>query len=77
MKYPNDMRDYREGQSPLTRKTYMERKLHGNDKTVQMQELEKYMSELSRDLIEMIEDSSVEEKQMLQKKLTALATKIV
>ena len=75
--YPIELRDYREGQSPLTRKTYMERKMHGGDKTAQMQELEKYMQELSHDLIEMVEGSSPEEKQMLQKKLNTLATKIV
>lgn len=75
--YPVEIRDYREGQSPLTRKTYMERKMHGGDKGAQMQELEKYMAELSHDLTEMIEGSSAEEKQMLQKKLSALATKIV
>jgi hypothetical protein len=41
--YPIELRDYREGQSPLTRKTYMERKMHGGDKVAQMHELEKYM----------------------------------
>lgn len=75
--YPIELRDYREGQSPLTRKTYMERKMHGGDKMAQMQELEKYMHELSQDMTEMIEGASPEEKQMLQKKLSALATKIV
>ena len=75
--YPIEIRDYKEGQSPLTRKTYMERKMHGGDKAAQMQELEKYMQELTRDLTEMVEGSSPEEKQMLQKKLSVLATKIV
>ena len=75
--YPIELRDYKEGQSPLTRKTYMERKMHGGDKEVQMQELEKYMQELTRDLLEMVEGASPEEKQMLQKKLSILATKIV
>ena len=75
--YPIELRDYREGQSPLTRKTYMERKMHGGDKGAQMQELEKYMQELTHDLTEMVEGSSPEEKQMLQKKLSVLATKIV
>ena len=75
--YPIELRDYKEGQSPLTRKTYMERKMHGGDKAAQMQELEKYMQELSRDLTEMVEGSSPEEKQMLAKKLSVLAGKIV
>jgi hypothetical protein len=75
--YPVDMRDYREGRSPMTRKMYMEHKELHHGKEVQIQELEKYMQELSHDLTEMIEDSSIEEKQMLQRKLTALAAKIV
>lgn len=75
--YPIEIRDYREGQSPLTRKTYMERKMHGGDKAAQMQELEKYMQELGRDLTEMVEGSSSEEKQMLKQKIQTLATKIV
>lgn len=75
--YPIEIRDYREGRSPMTRKTYMERKMHGGDKAAQMQELEKYMHELTNDMTEMIEGASPEEKQMLQKKISALATKIV
>jgi hypothetical protein len=42
-----------------------------------MKELENYVKELSEDLMEMIEGASVEEKQLLQKKLATLATKIV
>ena len=42
-----------------------------------MHELEKYMQELTGDLMEMIEGASADEKQMLQKKLSMLATKIV
>lgn len=75
--YPIELRDYREGRSPMSRKNYMERKMHGGGKEAQMQELEKYMQELGNDLAEMIQGSSPEEKQMLQKKLSALATKIV
>ena len=71
------MRDYNEGRSPMTRKSYMERKMHGGDKNSQMRELDKYMQELSQDLSEMIEGSSPEEKQMLQQKLSTLASKVV
>ena len=74
---PMETRDYREGRSPMTRKTYMERKMHGGAKEAQMQELEKYMHELTDDITEMIDGASAEEKQMLQKKISALATKIV
>ena len=64
--YPIELRDYREGRSPMTRKNYMERKMHGGTKEAQMQELEKYMHELSSDITEMIEGASAEEKQMLK-----------
>jgi Lhr-like helicase len=47
------------------RKAYIEHKMHGGDKHVQMQELEQYIQELSQDIIEMIEGASTEEKQML------------
>ena len=70
------MRDRREGNSPLSRKTYMEAKEMYHDKPTKMKELEKYIHELGKDLTEMIEGASAEEKQMLNQKLTALASKI-
>lgn len=69
------MRDLKEGRSGERRKMYMEGK-GIKDKTHQMRELENYMQELSTDLTEMIADASPEEKQMLQQKITTLATKI-
>ena len=75
--YPIEIRDYREGRSPMTRKTYMERKMHGGAKEAQMHELEKYMQELSSDITEMIEGASAEEKQIMKTKISALAAKIV
>lgn len=75
--YPIEIRDYREGRSPMTRKTYMERKMHGGGKEVQVQELEKYMHELTNDIMEMLDGASMEEKQVLKNKISALATKIV
>lgn len=74
---PVEMRDYREGRSPMTRKMYMEHKELHKDKAVKMQELERYMHELTDDIMEMIEDASPEEKQILHKKLSALSDKIV
>ena len=71
-----DMRDRREGRSPSSRKTYMESKEMHHDKSTQLKELEKYMQELTQDIVEMIEDSSPEEKQYLEKRISALATKI-
>lgn len=41
-----------------------------------MKELENYMQELTSDITEMIRDSSPEEKQLMQKKIAALAEKV-
>lgn len=70
------MRDYREGRSPLSRKSYMESKELHQDKTKQMSELEKYMRELSEDITEMIMDATPEEKTILKQKMTTLMNKI-
>lgn len=69
-------RDKREGRSPMSRKTYMEAKEMHHPKTTQMKELEKYLQELSADVVEMIQDASPEEKAFLEKKISALATRI-
>lgn len=73
--YPS-MRDKREGRSYMSRKTYMESKEMHQPKTTQMKELEKYLQELSTDIMEMIADASPEEKSFLEKKISALAAKI-
>lgn len=70
------MRDKREGRSPMSRRTYMEAKEMHQPKTTQMKELEKYLQELSSDIVEMIQDASPEEKSFLEKKISALAAKI-
>lgn len=69
-------RDEGEGRSYISRRMYMEAKHMNKDKALQMKELEKYMQELSQDITEMIVDASSEEKQYLEKKITALASKI-
>lgn len=74
--FPMDLRDSKEGKSPISRRMYMESKELHKDKEVKIRELDKYMKELSEDLVEMIQDASIEEKQLLEKKITALATKI-
>jgi hypothetical protein len=61
-----EMRDSREGRSGMTRKGYMEAKEMHHNKEVKMKELEKYVKELSHDVVEMIEDASPEERQMLK-----------
>lgn len=65
-----------EGRSHVSRKMYMEAKEMKKDKTTQLRELEKYMQELTSDIVEMIQDASPEEKQYLEKKISALASKI-
>ena len=69
-------RDEREGRSYNSRRMYMEAKDMKKDKATQLRELEKYMQELSQDIVEMINDASPEEKQYLEKKITALASKV-
>lgn len=76
---PMDMRymkDAREGTSPMYRKMYMESKELNHDNAKTMQELEKYIHELSNDVMEMISSATPEEKQVLRQKITTLATKI-
>lgn len=65
------------GVSHIQRHAYMEAKQKHNGKAKQLQELERYMKDLTSDLMEMIEDSSPEEKQYLGNRLSTLATKII
>ena len=74
--YVMPMRDMREGRSPMSRRTYMETKEMKMDKAASMKELEKYMQELTHDIVEMIEEASPEEKQYLEKCIAALANKV-
>lgn len=73
MVYP---RDFREGRSGSSRRMYMESKEMHEGKEKQMMELEKYMHELSGDVMEMINDATPEEKQTLSQKLMTLAEKV-
>ena len=70
------VRDYKEGRSPLTRKTYMELKENDPDPSHQAKELEKYIMELGEDITEMIEDSTPEDRATIKQKLVMLANKI-
>lgn len=74
--YEDDNEDEYEGHSHKNRRMYMEAKEMHKDKAIQLKELEKYMQELTADIVDMIQDSSPEEKQYLEKKISALATKI-
>lgn len=71
-----DEPDEYNGNSYKNRRMYMEAKEMHKDKAVQLRELEKYMQELSTDIVDMIQDASSEEKAYLEKKISALATKV-
>ena len=73
---PAYVRDYREGRSPASRKSYMESKEMHKDKATQMEELEHYLNELSTDMAEMIQNATPEEKMLLQQKISNLANSI-
>ncbi len=64
------------GKSPHSRQAYLEARSLNKDKATQLRELEKYMSELSQDIVDMIADASQEEKQYLEKKIAALVSKL-
>ena len=64
------------GNSYKNRRMYMEAKEMHKDKATQLRELEKYMQELTTDIVDMIQDASSEEKEYLEKKISALATKV-
>ena len=74
--YPFGLHDEREGRSPAKRRRYMDAKEGGAEETRRMKELEGYMQDLATDIAEMIKDASLSEKQLLQKKISSLATKI-
>ena len=74
--YPRELRDYREGRSGNSRRMYIESKEMHEGKEKQMMELEKYIKELSGDMMEMINDATPEEKEILSQKLSTLAEKI-
>lgn len=74
--YGNPRDNEKEGRSGRVRRQYMEGKEKHHDTAAQMRELEKYMQELSSDVLEMIKEASPEERQYLSKKIATLATKV-
>lgn len=75
-KHMDEDEEKHEGKSCHSRKDYMEAKWMHHDKVQMMKHLEKYIQDLTIDIAEMIEDSSLEEKQLLQKRFGDLAKKI-
>lgn len=74
--YEDGMNRRMMGTSPTSRRMYMEAKDMHKGNAVQIQELENYMKDLSKDITDMIQDSTMEEKMLLRQKLTTLADKI-
>lgn len=72
----NMARDYREGRSPMVRRTYMEMKENGESKEKTSKELEHYMTEMAEDITEMIEKMEPSEKVILKQKMNQLIAKI-
>lgn len=74
--YELDVWSMKENGSHHTRKMYIESKEMNRDKATQLKELEKYMQELTQEMVEMIDGASPEERQYLEKRVSALASKI-
>lgn len=70
------LRDEREGRSPIKRKMYMESKATNPDSAKVMKDLESYMQDLTSDMVEMLDKATPEEKAMVQRKISTLATKL-
>ena len=75
-KWMHEEEEEEEGLSAYSRKAYMEHKKLKHDAATTMRSLEKYVKELSEDIMEMLEEASAEEKQYISKKMATLATKI-
>ena len=74
MNYYSD--DSNSGRSSYSRRMYMENKKNGDDQKA-MKELDHYMKDLADDMVEMIEKSTPEEKQILSNKLSQLAARVI
>lgn len=72
----NESWDELEGHSGRCRKEYLESKHSHMDQNEHKKKLETYAKELGRDILEMIEESTPEEKQIMQQKLSVLANKL-
>ncbi len=64
------------GRSGDSRRMYMESKSFSGKGQPNMKELETYITDLSDDIVEMVRESTPEEKQVLSTKLQTLATKV-
>ena len=67
--------DAREGRAGQKRKMYMESKAAHQDEQA-MADLENYMRDLNQDIMEIVNQASPDEKAILQKKVSVLASKL-
>lgn len=65
------------GRSWETRRNYMEGKEHNISESTSMENLEEYAKDLTEDLMELVENATPNEKEVLRQKLNTLASKIV
>ena len=56
--------------------SYMEAKHKNSDNAILMRELEKYMGDISQDLLEIMKNAAPEEKSYLNKKMNSLISKL-
>ena len=75
---PYMMRDdkWRQDRSSTSRRMYMESKHEHKDNQQSMRELERYIYDLGEDLVDMVKESTPEEKQVLINKIQQLTSKI-
>ena len=69
-----DIRDENHGYPSY--KSYMEAKHKNSDSAILMRELEKYMGDISQDLLEIMKNAAPEEKSYLNKKMNSLISKL-
>lgn len=74
--YPISFHDAWEGRSPIKRKMYMESKATHQTNNKLVKDLESYMTDLTSDIVEMLDKATPEEKAVVQRKIDALSTKI-
>lgn len=68
--------DEKAGRAWENRRAYMAAREVSDNKTVHMKELEAYAHQLTNDILEMMQEASIEEKQMLKKKMIELSGKM-
>lgn len=74
--YPISFHDAWEGRSPIKRKMYMESKATHQANNKLVKDLENYMTDLTSDIVEMLDKATPEEKTVVQRKIEALSNKI-